>query len=143
MTGMIAGQTMDVTMEGSEPTEELVSYIHAHKTADLLQAPMEMGLTLAGCEPALVEKGRRYGYHLGIAFQITDDLLDVEGDPALMGKNTGMDGNKLTWVALRGIEGARRDAEEHVRKAEEALRELPWDASLFVNIARNNLSRAY
>ena len=77
VTGMIAGQTVDVTMEGSTPTEELVSYIHTHKTSDLLQAPMEMGLTLVGADPAPVEFGRLYGEHLGIAFQIVDDLLDV------------------------------------------------------------------
>ncbi len=141
VTGMIAGQTMDVTMEGSSPTEELVSYIHSRKTSDLIQAPMEMGLTLAGCEPDLVEKGRQYGFHLGVAFQIVDDLLDVTGDPALMGKNTGMDGQKLTWVALRGVEDARRDAGKEIELAVEALRGLPWDTSFFEEFALKNLSR--
>ncbi len=142
VTGMVAGQTVDVTMEGQKPTEELVSYIHAHKTADLLQAPVEMGLVLAGCAPGLVEKGREYGFHLGLAFQIVDDLLDVTGDPALMGKNTGMDEKKLTWVALKGLDGARKDAENHVTQALEALRSMPWDTGLLEKIARENLTRA-
>ncbi|MBP3721425.1 MAG: polyprenyl synthetase family protein [Clostridia bacterium] len=143
VTGMIGGQTVDVTMEGSAPTEELVTYIHSHKTSDLLQATMEMGMILAGCGPDQVEKGRCYGYHLGIAFQIVDDILDVTGNPELMGKNTGMDENKMTWVALRGVEQARRDAEDHIRQAVKTLQGLPWDTSFFESIARENLSRAY
>ena len=141
VTGMIAGQTLDLTLEGSEPEENKVSYIHAHKTADLLQAPMEMGLTLAACEPAQVEAGSRYGFHLGLAFQIVDDLLDVTGDPTLMGKNTGMDGNKMTWVALKGLEGARKDAEAHAGLALAALQGLPWNTEYFEEIVRENLTR--
>ncbi len=141
VTGMIAGQTADIISEGLPPEKDLVSYIHTHKTSDLIQAPVEMGMTLAGCEPWQIEAGRKYGYHLGIAFQIVDDLLDVTGDAAVMGKNTGMDENKMTWVALRGIEGAREDAAEHVRLAAEALRDLPWDTGFLENIARENLIR--
>ncbi len=141
VTGMIAGQTADLSLEGSKPTIEQVSYIHAHKTADLIQAPVEMGLILAGCEPECVEKGRRYGYHLGIAFQIVDDILDVTGDAAVMGKKTGMDVNKMTWVALRGVEGARKDAEDHVRQAVEELKDLPWDTGFLRTKALESLSR--
>ena len=141
VTGMIAGQVMDVTMEGSMPTEETVSYIHTHKTSDLLQASMEMGLILAGCDSAQVEKGRLYGEHLGIAFQIVDDILDVTGDPALLGKRTGMDENKLTWVALKGLEGAEADAEIHVAEAIKALADLPWDHSFFDALAQKSLKR--
>jgi geranylgeranyl pyrophosphate synthase len=72
-----------------------------------------------------------------------DDILDVTGNPELMGKNTGMDENKMTWVALRGVEQARRDAEDHIRQAVKALQGLPWDTSFFESIARENLSRAY
>ena len=141
VTGMIAGQTLDVTMEGCAPTEDTVRYIHAHKTADLIQAPMEMGLVLAGCEPERVEKGRNYGYHLGIAFQIMDDIMDVIGDAALMGKNPGMDGNKMTWVALKGLDGARTDMEKEISLAEHAIADPSWDAAFFVSLARENLNR--
>ena len=141
VTGMIGGQTVDVTMEGSMPTEELVSYIHLHKTADLIQAPMEMGLILAGCDDQVVAMGKEYGEHLGLAFQIVDDILDVTGDPALMGKNTGMDGQKLTWVALKGVENARKDAEEHIRQAVKALEGMPFDHAFFDNLAIRSLER--
>ena len=141
VTGMIAGQTLDITMEGTEPKESIIRYIHTHKTSDLIQASMEMGLVLAGCDPSLVEAGRIYGYHLGIAFQIVDDLLDATGDPQLLGKNTGMDANKLTWVALRGVEKARSDAEYHCKQALEALSPFPWDCSFFRMLALNSLKR--
>ena len=114
---------------------------HHGKTADLLQAPVEMGLTLAGCEPRWVEKGHEYGYHMGIAFQIMDDILDVEGDPALMGKNTGMDERKLTWVALRGVGGAREDMVRHINEAVEALNAMPFDTSFLRKLTMDTINR--
>ena len=112
ITGMIAGQTMDVTMEGCTPSEE-------------------------------TEYGRMFGYHLGIAFQIVDDLLDVTGDPKVLGKNTGKDENKLTWVALKGIDGARFDAKREGEAAIAALKNLPWNHDFFDKLARENLNRVY
>lgn len=143
ITGMIAGQTMDVTMEGCTPSEELVSYIHAHKTSDLIQAAVEAGMALAGCSNEETEYGRMFGYHLGIAFQIVDDLLDVTGDPKVLGKNTGKDENKLTWVALKGIDGARFDAKREGEAAIAALKNLPWNHDFFDKLARENLNRVY
>ena len=143
VTGMIAGQTKDVLSEGSKPEEELVAYIHSHKTADLLEAPMEAGLALAGADESQIRAGYEYGLHLGLAFQMTDDLLDVTGDAALLGKNTGMDAelNKLTWVALRGVEGTEKDAAEQAKLAEKALESLPWEHGFFTDLARNTLVR--
>ena len=77
VTGMVAGQTMDVTSEGTQPTADKVRYIHLHKTADLLTAPVEAGLLLAGATQDQVQYGCEYGQHLGMAFQMVDDLLDV------------------------------------------------------------------
>lgn len=143
VTGMIAGQTKDVLSEGVKPEEALVSYIHAHKTADLLEAPMEAGLALAGADEKQIKAGFEYGLHLGLAFQMTDDLLDVTGDAALLGKNTGMDAalDKLTWVALKGVEGTARDAEEQVALAEKALDALPYDTAFFRDLAQSTLTR--
>ena len=143
VTGMIAGQVMDVTSEGQAPDGETVSYIHSHKTADLIQAPMEAGLILGGADGTEVARGAAYGYHLGLAFQMTDDLLDVTGDAALLGKNTGMDQekNKMTWVALKGVKETRKDAEGEIRKALEALSGLPGDTALFRHLAEGMLER--
>ena len=137
VTGMIAGQTRDVLSEGEPAQADLITYIHTHKTADLLEAPVEAGLALAGAPDEQIRTGGEYGLHLGLAFQMTDDLLDVIGDAALLGKNTGMDAeqNKMTWISLRGVEGTRQDAEEQVVRARKALAQLPWDCGFFKELA--------
>ena len=121
--GMIAGQTLDVKLEGSMPQGELVAYIHRHKTADLITAPVLAGLLLADARDQQLRCGQRYGESLGLAFQMVDDLLDLTGDAQAMGKHTGMDAvrGKMTWPAVVGIEQTRRDAELAVRDAVEAL----------------------
>ena len=143
VTGMIAGQTMDVTLEGMAPTLEKVSYIHAHKTADLLTAPMEAGLILAGAGKEQLDAGRQYGYHLGLAFQMVDDLLDLEGDPALLGKNTRRDAaqGKLTWPACVGVERTREEAAEHIRLAVDALSIFEESANFLKALAQSTLTR--
>ena len=143
VTGMIAGQTADLVSEGEEPREEVLTYIHSHKTADLLEAPMEAGLVLAGADEKARRLGRDYGYHLGLAFQMTDDLLDVTGDTALLGKKTGADAeqNKMTWVTLRSVEGTQKDAEEQAELAIRAVDRMPWEHAFFTELARGTVSR--
>ena len=143
VTGMIAGQTQDVLSEGETPREETVAYIHSHKTADLLEAPMEAGMALAGADEATIRIGHEYGLHLGLAFQMTDDLLDVTGDAALLGKNTGTDAglNKMTWVALKGINGTEKDAAAQTELAVQALKRLPWEHGFFEDLAREMTKR--
>ena len=141
VTGMIAGQTADVTADGKEPDETLVTYIHTHKTADMLEAAVEAGLALAGARDSDIQTGHEYALHLGLAFQMTDDLLDVTGDAAVMGKNPHMDENKMTWVALKGVEGTRRDAEREISAARQALEKLSWDTAFFAEIADGLLKR--
>ncbi len=104
---------------------------------------MEAGLALAGADEKQIKAGFEYGLHLGLAFQMTDDLLDVTGDAALLGKNTGMDAalDKLTWVALKGVEGTAKDAEEQVALAEKALDKLPYDTAFFRDLAASMTSR--
>ena len=143
VTGMVAGQTLDVTGEGSEPTLEKVSYIHKHKTADLLTAPIEAGLLLAGATQAQVAVGIAFGQRLGVAFQIVDDVLDVQGSSALLGKSTGKDvaQGKLTWVALKGVERARADAAEEIAEAIRALDALEMDTNFLKTLAQSTLDR--
>lgn len=143
VTGMVAGQTMDVLGEGGEPTLEKVTYIHLHKTADLLTAPIEAGLLLAGATDAQVTAGAAFGQHLGMAFQIVDDVLDVQGSAAVLGKSIGKDEaqGKLTWVAARGVEHARKDAAEQVGLAIQALDELKMDTNFLKALAQNTLNR--
>ena len=139
VTGMIAGQTEDVTSEGQPPYEDTVRYIHERKTADLLEAAVEAGLALAGAQEKEMAAGREYALHLGMAFQMTDDLLDVTGNEDKLGKSVGKDQeqNKMTWVALRGIDGTREDAHREILMAKEALASLPWDTGFFADFAES------
>ncbi len=142
VTGMVAGQVMDVTSEGGKPEEELIRYIHSHKTADLLEAAVEAGLALAGADEEQIRAGHEFAYHLGMAFQMTDDLLDVKGSAEIMGKRTGQDENKMTWVSLKGIEQTEADARAEIEKAREALKRLPWDTGFFDSFAGSLPGRA-
>jgi len=114
---------------GAQVTPDECLEVARGKTAALIAACCELGALSAGAPEASVEALRDYGQNLGLAFQITDDLLDVEGDARLMGKNPGSDAakNKKTYPALLGIEASRESAKHHV---EEALRTLSrFDAS--------------
>ena len=137
VTGMIAGQSEDVTSEGQDPREDIIRYIHEHKTADLLEAAVEAGLALAGADEEQMEAGHEYAFHLGLAFQMTDDLLDVTGNADQLGKSTGKDleQNKMTWVALRGVEGTAEDAFREIELAKESLKALPWETAFFAGFA--------
>ena len=141
--GMIAGQTADVTLEGHTSTAESVRYIHLHKTADLLTAPVVAGLMLAGATEAQLEAGRVYGQGVGLAFQIVDDLLDLEGDVRLLGKETGMDAQrgKQTWPAAFGVEKSRQDADAAVAQAVQALSPFGERGAYLCELARKTLVR--
>ena len=143
VTGMVAGQVMDVTGEGSTPTLEKVDYIHRHKTADLLTAPIEAGFILAGADDRTVAAGCEYGVNLGLAFQMVDDLLDVEGDAAILGKTPGKDAaeGKLTWVAVKGVEQTRQDAKAAVEKAVDALKMISGETNFLKTLAQSTLNR--
>ena len=141
--GMVAGQVLDVSLEGTKPEKETVERIHRGKTAAMITAPVTGGLALAGAPDAMIEAGREYGLHLGIAFQIVDDLLDLEGDAALMGKTLGKDAaaGKLTWPACVGVEQARLDAEAHIRAAVSALDVFGRKAEFLQTLAMHTLHR--
>ena len=143
VTGMVAGQTMDVTSEGTKPTADKVRYIHLHKTADLLTAPVEGGLLLAGATQDQVKYGCEYGQHLGMAFQMVDDLLDVIGTEEALGKSIGKDvaEEKLTWIAIRGIEGTREDAARETALAVDAAAKIGGDMKFLQTLAQSTLNR--
>ena len=143
VTGMVGGQTVDVTMENKPVTEETVRYIHLHKTADLLTAPMEAGLMLAGAARDQIEAGIQFGQKLGLAFQMMDDLLDVEGDAAVLGKRTGLDdqAGKQTWIALRGVNGTKADLERTTDEAITALHIFGTSGNFFKDLALKMLHR--
>ncbi|HHT08050.1 MAG: polyprenyl synthetase family protein [Christensenellales bacterium] len=135
--GMIAGQTADILMSNQPADQDMVRYIHQHKTADLITAPVLAGLTLAQADEQQLHSGQIYAGNLGIAFQITDDLLDLQGDPVLTGKQGQRDAalGKLTWPAVVGVDQAQADAELAINTAVKAAENLGKNASFFQSLA--------
>lgn len=111
--GMIGGQTADIEAEGRQEaiTAEELLFIHEHKTAALIQAAMMAGAILAGADGEQTAALEKCAYNIGIAFQIQDDILDVEGSSEELGKPVGSDAQngKQTYVTLRGMEEAKAD----------------------------------
>ena len=142
-SGMIAGQAADMWMEGREADQDMLRYIHSHKTADLITAPVVAGLILAGADDRQLEQGRMYGCHLGLAFQIVDDLLDELGDETKMGKRLGKDHavGKLTWPGLYGIEQARDEAARQIDMAVKAAGFFRARGEFLIALAQNSLKR--
>lgn len=120
--GMIGGQTADIEaeeQEGSLEKEQLL-FIHAHKTAALIQAAMMIGAVIAGlAEEEQLEQIGKCAYNIGIAFQIQDDILDVTGDSAELGKSVGSDAqnHKQTYVTVNGLEQSMKEAEDLTNEA--------------------------
>ncbi len=141
--GMLRGQTLDITLEGTGPNAQTVRDIHLGKTAALLTAPILCGFTLAGADEEALQAARIYGQNLGLCFQIVDDLLDLEGDAALLGKSIGKDvaEGKITWPACVGVEQARKDAAHCTQMAVQALSSLGNRAEFLQALAENTLHR--
>ncbi|MFN7996822.1 MAG: farnesyl diphosphate synthase [Bryobacteraceae bacterium] len=121
--GMIGGQVADLEGEGREPTAPLLESIHRAKTGALLRASLRMGAIFAGATQPLYDALSCYGEHIGLAFQIVDDILDVEESSEALGKTAGKDAqqHKITFPAVYGIEESRRMAEAECRRAHETL----------------------
>lgn len=138
--GMIGGQTADIEAEGKKITEELLLFIHEHKTAALIQSAMTIGAVLAGAEAEQVQALEKCAYNIGIAFQIQDDILDVTGDSSELGKAVGSDAqnDKQTYVTLNGLEKAEADvaalSEEAVRILDSFAGENPFLRQLILEL---------
>jgi geranylgeranyl diphosphate synthase type II len=141
--GMVGGQVVDMESQGREVTPETLQYIHAHKTGALLTASVISGAMLAGASEEQLEPLRRYGAHIGLAFQIADDILDVTGDEARIGKPVGSDEerDKATYPRLYGLEESRQRAHDEVDAALEALEGFDSRAEPLRAIARYIVER--
>lgn len=121
--GMVGGQTLDMAGEGHTLTADEVSELYALKTGALISASAEMGCILAGGSEETRRAVVRFAQRIGLAFQIRDDILDVEGDEATMGKAVGSDARseKNTYVTLKGLEGCRELVDVLTDEALDAL----------------------
>ncbi len=120
---MIVGQGADIAGERRPSDPALVEFIHQHKTARLLKAACEMGAVCGRAAADELKSMRQYGEHLGLAFQIADDLLDCTGSTVGLGKRAGKDADesKQTYPAAFGVAESRRRAHDHVEAAIAAL----------------------
>lgn len=121
--GMIGGQVADLEGEKQTPTAELLESIHRAKTGALLRASVRMGAIAAGANQAELDALTCYGMHMGLAFQIVDDLLDVEQSSEALGKTAGKDAQqqKITFPAVYGLDESHRMAEQERIGARAAL----------------------
>lgn len=130
--GMVAGQVADIESEDNcqnpsyDPTLSQLEDIHRRKTGRLLTCGLVMGARIAGADSSRLAQLENYGKFVGLAFQIADDLLDVVGNPAKMGKGVRKDANhgKLTYPSLLGVEESRQRAEDLIQKACDAISSL-------------------
>jgi farnesyl diphosphate synthase len=140
--GMAGGQMLDLAAEGRFGTlthgETDVKMLQAMKTGALLRFGCEAGGILASAKPHERQALERYGSAVGEAFQIADDLLDIEGDPALVGKQTGKDtaAGKATFVSVLGLAGAKARLQQLVAEAENALATFGPNAAILIEGAR-------
>jgi geranylgeranyl diphosphate synthase type II len=121
--GMIGGQVTDIEGEKQTPTAALLDQIHRAKTGALLKASVRMGGICAGADAAQLAALSSYGEHVGLAFQIVDDILDVEQSSESLGKTAGKDAEqgKITFPAVYGLEQSKQMAQDECSRAHEAL----------------------
>lgn len=135
--GMIGGQVMDIEAEGKSIDLDTMRAIHRAKTGAIISASVEFGGIIAGVDEAILESLKAYGYEIGLAFQIIDDILDVTGTSESLGKTAASDiaNNKATYVTLMGLNQAKAEANECVRRAKELVARLPLQNGSLQEIA--------
>lgn len=137
--GMVGGQTVDILAERGQVSADVdnLRYIHANKTGALFKAALRCGGLIGGASEKELDALTRFGEHFGLAFQITDDILDIVGSEDALGKAIGKDQEKgkLTYPSLFGLEQARTMAKESADKCLEVLGELPYESPILRAIA--------
>jgi geranylgeranyl diphosphate synthase, type II len=143
LDGMIGGQVVDLEAEHTDPTVEMLEYIHRAKTAALITASLVSGGLYAGAKNGEVKKLRAFGQSIGLAFQIVDDVLDVTQTSEQLGKTAGKDtaAQKVTYPALFGIEESERKADALVSSAFSELKSFGERAERLKELARYLVER--
>ena len=122
--GMVGGQVVDMQWEGKKADLETVKFLHSHKTGAMITASVVSGAILSGAEKFQIQSILSYGKKIGLAFQISDDILDVEGDSETMGKLAGADEEKgkTTYPSVLGLDESKKIQAELVQDAVQQLK---------------------
>ncbi|MGD6873588.1 polyprenyl synthetase family protein [Sutcliffiella horikoshii] len=131
-TGMVGGQVADMEGEGAQLSLQDLEYIHRNKTGKLLGYSIVAGAILGDATEEQISNLEQFADHLGLAFQIRDDILDIEGDAAKIGKPVGSDtlNEKVTYPSLLTMNGAKEKLEYHIKEAKRILEEIPLESDL-------------
>lgn len=143
--GMIGGQVLDLACEGKKITLETLRLLHRNKTGALITASVEFGGILADATDQQLSCLRQFGENVGLAFQVVDDILDVTSSQIKHGRAVASDviNEKSTYVTLLGLEQAQAFALNFYNQAIKALKPLPFDTSLLINLADFVLHRKH
>ena len=142
-TGMIGGQVLDIESEGTKLSLKKLQEVHALKTGALLTASCRMGALCASASKTQLKAITRYGQHLGLTFQITDDILDETSTPEQLGKATGKDAarGKNTYPGLLGLAESRKAATRHAQEAAKIAKSLGTSGQILFDLANFVVSR--
>lgn len=143
MRGMVGGQVQDMLSENSGPDEETLRFIHMKKTAALLSASVTSGALLFGPDSDRLSAVSEYGLKIGLAFQVIDDILDIEGETEVLGKPKGSDEKKrkLTYPRVYGLAGSKAMAGDLIKEALAPLSDFSSEADPLREIAGFLLNR--
>jgi geranylgeranyl diphosphate synthase type II len=143
--GMVGGQVVDIESEGKEIDLPTIQYIHAHKTGAMILASVQVGAKLGKAREEDFKALTHYGERIGLAFQIADDVLDVEGTLQTLGKTPGSDlaKKKATYPAVLGLEESKKRARELVDLAVGALNSFGAEADPLREIGRFIVAREH
>ena len=145
ISGMVGGQVVDVESEGREVDPSTVQYIHTHKTGAMILVSVRVGAKIGGATEKVLAAMTSYGEKIGLTFQIADDLLNIEGDAAALGKSIGSDRSKgkATYPSVLGLTESKKRARELTESALDALTPFGREADSLREIARFIISRGY
>lgn len=134
--GMVGGQVADMNGEGKNLTIEELEYIHIHKTGKILMYSVIAGALLSGAKSEEIMDLSAFAHHLGLAFQIRDDILDLEGNEEVIGKPVGSDtiNQKSTYPSLLTMSGAKKALEIHIEEAKKYLKKTNLNTGLLSEI---------
>ncbi|WP_270504609.1 polyprenyl synthetase family protein [Paraclostridium sordellii] len=143
--GMIGGQVVDIESEGKKIDMDKLDFIHMNKTAAIIIGCMRAGAIIGNATDKQLEDITKYAKNIGLSFQIVDDILDIVGDEAKLGKNVGsdVDNEKSTYPSLIGLEKSKEIANQLIKEAKASINQISKDNAFLNGLAEYIVDREY